>query len=369
MEQPVREENFVADASTLIELSNAIATSGLVAIDTEFVRESTYYPDLCLIQIATPDIIACVDCLGTVDLAPLFAALLRPNCCWVVHSGRQDLEVIWNLTRALPARVIDTQIAAALVGFSPQLGLQDLIGELLAVALDKGYTRTDWSKRPLPEGALRYALDDVRYLLAAWAELQRRLVAHGRLSWFEEDCARLVNEPPVTDITTIFRRMKGAGGLTVDQQCAALRLVGWRERRGQESNRPRRWILADEALLRITRALPRDPAALRSIPDLPRNLVARWGAEILDAVNQANSDELRTMAAAVTGDGRPDKNRVAALQVIVKRRAEELGIHAEVLATRRDINELASRGVPAGETTSGWRAAELQAAVDAFKSD
>jgi ribonuclease D len=367
MEQPVREEIFVADAVTLAEVSDAITLSDLVAIDTEFVRESTYYPDLCLIQIATPDIIACVDCLGSVDLAPLLEALLRPTCCWVIHSGRQDLEVIWNRTHALPARVIDTQIAAALIGFSPQLGLQDLIGELLGVTLDKGYTRTDWSKRPLPEGALRYALDDVRYLMAAWAELQRRLVALGRLSWFDEDSARLVAEPPVTDIGTIFRRMKGAAGLALDQQCAALRLANWREQRGQESYRPRRWILADEVLLRIARALPTNLAALRSIPDLPRNFIARSGAEVINAVNQSNTEKLRNVAAAATFDSRPDKSRVAMLQASVKMVAEELGIHAEVLATRRDINAMAGGAGP-GEGMSGWRAAELRTAMAELKA-
>lgn len=353
----MREEIFVADRQTLDDVSDAIAATALVAIDTEFVRERTYYPELCLIQIATPDLIACIDCLGSVDLAPLLSALLRPECHWVLHSGRQDLEVIWNRAHALPKRLIDTQVAAALTGSSPQLGLQDLIAHLLGIDLEKGHTRTDWSKRPLPTAALHYALDDVRHLLRAWALLRERLESLGRLGWFEEDCARLIEEPPVADTTTIFRRLK-APGLSVDQQCAALALVEWREQRAQDANRPRRWILADDQLARVARALPRNIASLQAITDLPRGLLAHSGTEILGAIERSNSAAFRDLVTAMAVDGKPDKERAAALQAAAKRRADELGIQAEVLATRRDINALAS-GADPSLVLVGWRAAEL----------
>jgi ribonuclease D len=358
----LREETFIADQQTLAEVSDAIAAGALVAIDTEFIRERTYYPELCLIQIATTDLIACIDCLGSVDLTPLFAALLGPDCQWVLHSGRQDLEVVWNRAHALPKRLIDTQVAAALTGFSPQLGLQDLVTDLLGITLEKGHTRTDWSKRPLPAGALHYALDDVRYLLRAWARLQERLGALDRLAWFEEDCARLIDEPPVADATTIFRRIK-APGLSISQQCAALALVQWREQRAQQANRPRRWILADDHVARIARALPANAAALRAIADLPHGFVAHSGTEILAVIERSNSDDFRNRVAAMTADGKPDKTRVAALQAAAKGRAEQLGIHPEVLATRRDINALAA-GADPGRVLAGWRAAELAALLD-----
>ena len=353
----MREELFVADERTLDDVSDAISTAPAVAIDTEFVRERTYYPELCLIQIATPEVIACIDCLGSIELAPLFAALLRPDCHWVLHSSRQDLEVIWNRTNALPAHLCDTQIAAGLIGFHPQLGLQDLIENLLGVRLAKGHTRTDWSKRPLPAAALHYALDDVRHLLPAWVDLHARLVTLGRFDWFEEDCARLTREPPVADLVTVFRRLMPPG-LSPPQQRAAFSLVEWRERRAQTSNRPRRWIMADEHLLRIARALPVRAADLRAIADLPRGTVAHSGAEILTAVAQSDTPEVHALVSAAVDDARPDKSRAADIQVTVKRRAEELGIQPEVLATRRDINALAA-GADLGDTLSGWRAAEL----------
>jgi ribonuclease D len=292
----------------------------------------------------------------------LFSALLRPDCHWVLHSARQDLEVIWNRAHALPTRLIDTQVAAALTGLPPQLGLQDLLVDMLGIKLEKGHTRTDWSKRPLPTAALHYALDDVRHLLRAWALLRERLGALNRLAWFEEDCARLIDEPPVADTGTIFRRIK-ARGLSIAQQCAALALVEWREHRAREANRPRRWILADDHVARIARALPTTSAALRGIADLPRGFVAHSGAEIVAVIEHSHADAFRNLVTAMTVDEKPEKARVAALVTAAKARAEQLGIHPEVLATRRDIDALAS-GADPGRVLAGWRAAELVPLLD-----
>jgi ribonuclease D len=331
----------------------------MVALDTEFVREQTYYPELCLIQLATDEVVACVDCLAPLELEPLLRTMLEPHCSWLLHSARQDLEVVWNLTHALPARVLDTQIASALLGFPPQLGLQGLLAELLGVHLEKAYTRTDWSRRPLPAAALKYAFDDVRFLLPAWQELRARLAARERLEWFEEDCQRLVAEPPVTETTVIFQRLKGVAALSARAQCGALALVEWRERRARDVNRPRRWVLADEELLRICRTPPASSAELRAIPDLPRRLVERSGKEILAAIAQADTAARRETVEALLADRKPERTRLAAVQAAVKQCSTQLGIHAEVLATRKDIGALAAGAEPRS-VLSGWRARELE---------
>ena len=178
---------YVDSDSKLIALLASIATEPALALDTEFVREKTYYPKLCLIQIATPKLTACIDCLADIDLAPLFNQLFKADCTWVLHSARQDLEVMYQQGRQLPHELIDTQIAAALLGHTPQIGLQDLVSEEIGVDLDKGFARSDWSRRPLPEAAVRYALDDVRYLLPLWQILAQKLNVLQRGDWLTSD--------------------------------------------------------------------------------------------------------------------------------------------------------------------------------------
>jgi ribonuclease D len=358
-ERALRKDEFITDAAALADLRAAVAASSIVAIDTEFIRERTYYPMPCLIQIATDDWAACVDCIGPLDLRPLLATLLAPERSWVLHSARQDLEIIWNLTQALPARVIDTQIAAALLGFPPQLGLQSMLTELLGVNLEKGHTRTDWSRRPLPEAALSYAFDDVRFLLQAWRELEGRLADLGRLAWLEEDCRRLAADPPVPELATIFRRLKPVTALSLRAQCAVLALLEWREHRARDADRPRRWILTDEHLLKIGRALPVSLAKLAAITELPRGVVTRSGAEILAVIGRSDSPELCAAVESMLADRKPDKERAQALQEIVLERARTLGIQPEVLATRRDLSAIAAGAEP-GTVLSAWRMQALE---------
>lgn len=355
---PRNGDRFVADADTLRELVAEVSAVPEVAVDTEFVRESTYFPELCLIQIGVQHRVACVDCLAGLDLTPLLSALTRPQCAWILHSARQDLEVVWNLSRVLPPIVIDTQVAAALLGFPPQIGLQGLLADVLGIELDKEQTRADWSRRPLPEAALRYAFDDVRYLHAAWRKLEARLAELGRLEWFVEDCKKLVAEPPVADIGAIVRRLKAVGALPPHARAAALALTEWRERRARSTNRPRRWILADDDLVRLSRSRPSTIAELRGVENLPRGLVARSGQQLLAVLESSDTPERRAVMDAVLADRKPDRNLVTVLQEALKRRATELGISAEVLATRKDINALAAGSAPQ-RVFSGWRLAAL----------
>ncbi len=153
---------FIDTDYKLTEFLAVIASEPRLALDTEFVRERTYYPKLCLIQIATPEVTACVDCIAELDLASLFDRLFDPGSAWVLHSARQDLEVLRLQDSRLPEELVDTQIAAGLIGHAPQIGLQALLANELEVNLSKEHTRTDWSRRPLPEAAVQYALDDVR---------------------------------------------------------------------------------------------------------------------------------------------------------------------------------------------------------------
>lgn len=344
----------------------SLSRAPAVAIDTEFVRESTYYPKLCLIQVAAGEEIAGVDCLAGMDLAPLYEVLYEPSRPWILHSARQDLEVFFNAAGRLPGRLIDTQVAAALVGFTPQLSLGDLLAETIGVELDKSHARTDWTRRPIAEAHLRYALDDVRHLEAVWEHLRGRLAELDRLAWFEEDAGRVLGTPLVTDAETLWGRLRGIARLPEEAQRAALALVHWREGEAQRLNRPRRWILSDEVLVEIARARPATRAALAAIPEMPKRLAARAGATILEALAGAAHHE------APGPPGRraegADKSLVKALQAEVGVRARELRLHSEVLATRRDLTAVALGDTP-DYLAGGWRAAALASTLARPRGD
>jgi ribonuclease D len=295
--------------------------------------------------------------LAPLDLAPLFARLFRDDCTWVVHSARQDLEVIFQRTERLPPRLVDTQVAAGLTGCPPQIGLEALLSRTVQVELGESFARTDWSRRPLPEAALRYALDDVRYLLPAWRILEAQLSSLRRLDWLHEDSTRILAERPVADPLAIWSRLKGVYGLPFTGQCAALGLVRWRERAAQRSNRPRRWLLADDVLLALAARLPAGRADLE--PLLPARFAAKFGAELLAAVAQRDDAELQALVRANSGQPPTDKARLKALQESVRQHAARLGIEPEILATRRDLTALAA-GSPPPHLRSGWRATELK---------
>jgi ribonuclease D len=352
MKQDEIEGILVQDSRALSEVTRHMAAADVIALDTEFVRERTYFPQLCLLQVATDNVVAAVDCLAEVDLEPFFTTLLAPDKTWLLHSARQDLEVLFNRTGQLPARLIDTQIAASLLGMPMQIGLQGLLRETLGIEIGKEHTRADWSRRPLPDAVIGYALDDVRFLLPAWQVLRERLAGMGRLGWLEEDCDRLLNLPIAPDTATLLERTKGTGSLRGRARAAAYALIAWRETRARERDKPRRWILADDQLIRIAAAAPDDLDALRAVSDLPPRLVGRSGKALVEAI--ANAEPVAEPA----NQAPPDKSAVSQLQAEVRKRAEGLGIQPEVLATRRDIVEVVAGRRPSA-FTSGWRAAEL----------
>jgi ribonuclease D len=237
-----------------------------------------------------------------------------------------------------------------------------MLQEILEVSIGKEHTRADWSRRPLADAVLRYALDDVRYLQSAWRALEGRLTAAGRLAWLEEDCERTLLLPIQADPATILERTKGAAALQGKQRSAAQALIAWREIRAQQRNRPRRWILADEPLVQIATALPQTLSELQQIPDLPPKLIAGAGPALLAAI------ECATPLPELARTEAPDKALVKQLQADVRQRAEALGIPAEMLATRKEIALAASGQLPAA-FANGWRGAVLSGLFPGLNRD
>lgn len=329
----------------------ALENSGRVGVDTEFMRERTFFAQLCLVQVAASDGIYCVDPLGPHDIENFWRAL--DSCEWVLHSARQDIEVLYQSSGRMPSRIFDTQIAAALLGYQPQIGYGNLVTDLFGVELDKSHTRANWARRPLPAAILEYAAEDVEYLLPAYEELARRLEDRGRLGWALADSAELLNPGLyAVDPSAAVERLKGAKSFRGARRAAAVRLAEWREAEAQRLDRPRQWILRDSVLLDIAYRLPGDARALSGIDDMPPKLVRRAGGDILAAVNEAATDEHD-----YEPPRRPDEAQKALLrelQGIVAKRANELGIAAETIAAKKELSAIIA-GDRESRLFHGWR--------------
>lgn len=329
-----------------------------LAIDTEFMRERTYYPQLCLVQVATDSDCFLVDPLCGLDLASLYALLCDRSRTKILHAARQDLEVLQLSGRAVPAPVFDTQIAAGLLGMPPQVGYAELVARRLGHSIDKAQTRTDWSRRPLSAEQLAYAADDVHHLLQLHTELAAELAATGRGRWLAEEAGELENPALYrTEPGEAWRRLKGIGRLPPREQAVARALAEWRERRAVASDRPRGWILSDEALLAVASLAPGTLAELEGIRALPPAVVRKHGEELLGLIGGALAEGagghlVEPMPRRPTAQ---ENALVSKLQQAVRESAAELGLSAEVLATRRDVEALVFGDRGASAVLQGWR--------------
>lgn len=352
------EFELIETAPQLAALFSSLEEADLVALDTEFVRESTYFAELCLIQLSTDKQIVCIDCCRELDLEPLFERLFSPNLRLIAHSSRQDIELLQQTAGILPARLLDTQIAAGLLGHTPQIGLRELLIARLNIDIEKSMARTDWRKRPISDSALAYAAADVEHLLPLWRDLAEALDADNRLDWFEEDCARALGVELEPGLVTLFSRTRGSGRLRGRQISAALALLEWREERARTANRPRRWMLRDDVLVELAQALPDSKAALGRISGLSPKTAGRSGAELLDAIAKADTNRFSEMAKECLPPPRPDTHALKDVQERVRLIAEELGVEPEVIATRRDL-VAAVLGTPPDHIARGWRSGVL----------
>ena len=344
---------LVADNASFASLVDDLAGVEAYGLDAEFHGESSYWPRLAVLQLATPRRVAVVDAT-TVDLRPLRPVLEGPGLM-VAHAGDQDLNVLHRATGAIPSRMLDTQIAAGFLGFgSPSLA--KLVHELLGVRLEKGARMTDWFKRPLTDEQISYAAADVVHLHRLRAVIEERLDAGGRLAWAYEECERhrRVREP---DPLTAWWRVKGARQLHGRARGVAQEVAAWRERKAMADDKPARRILTDEAVVLLAE---RPPTSGRDMPKSrlfdSRRLSSATVVEVVAAVARGRDlprDELRLP---------PDNDLPTHLQPLatllsawVAQQSRELSIDASLIATRADI-EAFLRRVPANALGEGWRA-------------
>jgi len=349
---------YVTDTETLASLVEQLRRAPAVGIDTEFMRERTYFARLCLIQIASDEVAAIIDPIAIGDLSPLLELVSDPGVVKIFHAGSQDLEIFYRLLGAVTAPVFDTQVAATLAGFQQQVGYGALVREMLDVQLDKGDTYTDWSKRPLSDTQVEYALNDVRYL----PEMYRRLVAEldkeGRTSWLAADFGRMEDPATYEPLPEEqWRRVKRVSSLNRRQLALAREVAAWRELEAQRRDVPKRWVLGDESIVEIARRGPKtanELAAVRGVSDKV-NRAAQKG--ILEAVGRGLAvpeADLPSIAKRKRVQGDVD-GAVDLMIALVRTRAREHGVAMPLLASRDDLERLAGGEREASPLLEGWR--------------
>ena len=348
---------FIDTAEALQAICSRLATEDWIALDTEFLREKTYYPKLCLVQVATTDIVACIDPLALDDLGPLLDLVFDPGITKVMHAARQDMEIFFHLRGAAPGPVFDTQIAALLLGYPDQIGYGNLVREMLGVNLDKLHTRADWSLRPLTRDQLHYAADDVIYLVEVYRQLQHKLQQLGRLDWLAEDFAQLSRaELYQTHPEQAWLKVKGSNRLKGASLSVLQALASWREEQAIRRDLPRGWILRDDALLEIARHKPATAASLGKLRGLGDRLLDKFGEQLVALVVNAagvkpqafpGSDERVRLTPAQDA-------LVDVMMALVRLGGARHALNPAMLASRKDLEKLAL-GAADADVLHGWR--------------
>ena len=352
-----RDYDYVDSNEKLADLCARLASASYCVIDTEFIRESTYYPQLALIQIASGDQLACIDPLAISEFAPLAGLLVKDNLLKVFHSSSQDLEILYQKFGQLPTPVFDTQLAAAVLGYNHQISYADLVQQITGVTLEKKHTRANWMRRPLSEDELDYAMDDVRYLLAVYEALSAKLESTRRYGWMEKDLSAMSDPANYeVDMAQLWKRLKGVQKLKGEKLQIASELVQWREALAQRQNRPRRWIIKDEVIVDIARHKPDAVENLSRIRDLSDKTIERHGHKLLQIVAQA---------VQVDANQWPQHDRVKSLNqqqyalgdclmALCRVIADQNQIALATLATRKDIDNLLLNQ-QSSRLAQGWR--------------
>ena len=349
---------YINSPAELISACNQFKSSPFICVDTEFHRETTYFPELALIQIADESLTVCIDPLAVDDLTPITDLFSDTRIIKVFHACHQDLEIFYHLFKALPSPMFDTQIAATLIGHGDQIGYAALIKSCLDIEVDKSQTRTDWLKRPLNDKQLEYAANDVIYLSQAYPLIVKQLQQLGRLNWLDEDFARLSNTDTFkVHPENMWKKVKGHQKLR-GQQLAVLQAVSaWRETSAINRNKPRRRILSDDALIDMCKQKPEDTKQLLALRSLNKSRVSQQEAGVL----------IQCIATACALPPEqwprlPKKHKISAEQdtvvdgliTVLKYNASKHNINHTSLATRKQLEALVC-GERDLDILNGWR--------------
>jgi ribonuclease D len=348
----------ITTTKKLAEVCERLARHPFVTVDTEFLRESTYYPKLCVAQMASPDEAVVVDALAQgIDLAPLFALMADKKVVKVFHAARQDIEICWHEAGVIPAPLVDTQVAAMVLGYGDSISYDQLVARITGDSLDKSHRFTDWTRRPLSEAQLAYAASDVTHLRDVYVKLAADLDHSGRTDWMREEM-RVLTSPDTYRMEPEHAWQRLKTRVRKPKELAVLiEVAAWREREAQIRDVPRGRVLKDDTVGDIAVQAPTTIERLGSLRSLPKGFErSKWGEAIVAAVKRGLARDVKTLPridrpkAAVNGQA-----TVELLKVLLRMTAERHGVAAKVIATIDDLDRIAADDAADVPALYGWR--------------
>ncbi|MGO9421933.1 ribonuclease D [Roseiarcus sp.] len=336
-----------------------LARHPYIAVDTEFLRETTFWPILCVVQLASDDEALAIDALAEgLDLQPLLGLMADDRVVKVFHAARQDLEIFWKLAGVLPTPLFDTQVAAMVCGYGDQVSYSELVQSVCRVTIDKSSRFTDWARRPLAEAQIDYAIGDVTHLRDVYKALTKRLAATGRQSWLDDEM-RTLTSPEIYEQhpERAWERYKGRARKPRDL-AVLMELAAWRESEAQARDVPRSRVLKDDVLIELALAAPRSVEALANLRAFPRGMErSRAGTEILEAIERGVARDPKTLP-KIERERRNGANIAATvelLKVLLRQVSEESGVAGKLIATVDELEAIAGNDKADVPALSGWR--------------
>jgi ribonuclease D len=351
---------MIETTAALADACKELAKSDFITIDTEFLRETTFWPELCLVQMASPTLEVLVDPMAKdIDLSPLFELMANPDVVKVFHAARQDIEIIHHLGGLIPHPIFDTQVAAMVCGFGDSISYDQLVQKIKSVQIDKSSRFTDWSRRPLSEKQLDYALADVTHLRDVYLALKAKLEREGRSLWLTEEM-NILESRDTYELHPDDAWLRLKSRLRKPTELAILKFVAaWREREARSRNVPRSRVLKDDAIFEIAQQQPKDSEALSRLRTIPKGWErSSSGTAIIETVNAALALPKSEMPQAPRHSHSPEGSGAAVelLKVLLKLTADKHGVAAKIIANSDDLDRIASEGEKAQVAAlSGWR--------------
>jgi ribonuclease D len=350
--EPITSNQKLADAC------KRLASHPYITVDTEFLRETTYYPKLCVVQLASTDEAVVIDAVAEgIDLAPFFELMANEKILKVFHAARQDIEIVWHRAGFIPHPVFDTQVAAMVLGYGDSISYDQLVQRITGDTLDKSHRFTDWSRRPLTPEQIAYAISDVTHLRDAYESLSTDLRKRGRIDWvFEEmevltspETYRAEPEHAWERLKTRVRKPREIGVL--------MEVAAWREREAQARDVPRGRVLKDDVIADIAIHGPTTPEKLTSLRSIPKGFErSKWGHDVIEAVKRGIARDPKTLPRIERSrSGNNGAATVELLKVLLRMTAERHAVAAKVIATVDDLERIASEAEPDVAALKGWR--------------
>jgi ribonuclease D len=350
--------DLISTTDDLAEACSRMAAQPFVTVDTEFLRETTYYPLLCVAQMASPAEAIVIDALATgLDLTPFFALMANESVVKVFHAARQDIEIVWNMAKTIPHPIVDTQVAAMVLGYGDSISYDQLVQRITGDTLDKSHRFTDWTRRPLTDAQIAYAVSDVTHLRDVYLKLAVDLEKRGRSNWVEAEMEVLTSPDTYrADPERAWERLKNR--VRKPKELAVLmEVAAWREREAQTRDVPRGRVIKDEVLVDITVQAPTTIERLGQLRSLPKGFErSRWGDQIVDAVKRGLERDPKSLPRLERFKPAPNgAATVELLKVLLRMTSERHGVAAKVIATVEDLDRIAANDEADVPALKGWR--------------